>query len=122
MAPTRATDHGLLTTGCHWAVVMSSDKDLQSIEQAKQLVEHAYNAQKSLAGFPQEKVDAIVGAMARAASLTPSASVRWLTLRQATVRPRTKQPRTDFQRNRFTTSSGRCERSACFVRPTASSR
>jgi len=46
---------------------MSSDKDLQSIEQAKQLVEHAYNAQKSLAGFPQEKVDAIVGAMARAA-------------------------------------------------------
>lgn len=46
---------------------MSSDKDLQSIEQAKQLVEHAYEAQKSLAGFPQEKVDAIVGAMARAA-------------------------------------------------------
>jgi acetaldehyde dehydrogenase (acetylating) len=49
------------------AIVMSSDRDLQSIEQAKQLVEHAYNAQKSLAGFPQEKVDAIVGAMARAA-------------------------------------------------------
>ena len=46
---------------------MSSDKDLQSIEQAKQLVERAYDAQKSLAGFPQEKVDAIVGAMAHAA-------------------------------------------------------
>lgn len=46
---------------------MSSDKDLQSIEQAKQLVEQAYNAQKSLASFSQEKVDEIVGAMARAA-------------------------------------------------------
>jgi acetaldehyde dehydrogenase (acetylating) len=46
---------------------MSSDKDLQSIEQARQLVEQAYGAQKSLAGFSQEKVDEIVGAMARAA-------------------------------------------------------
>lgn len=46
---------------------MSSDKDLQSIEQAKQLVEQAYGAQKSLASFSQEKVDEIVGAMARAA-------------------------------------------------------
>lgn len=67
MGPARTTDHGLLTTDCHWTVVMSSDRDLQSIEQAKQLVERAYEAQKSLAGFPQEKVDAIVGAMARAA-------------------------------------------------------
>jgi len=46
---------------------MSSDKDLHSIEQAKQLVELAHGAQKSLARFPQEKVDEIVGAMARAA-------------------------------------------------------
>lgn len=46
---------------------MSSDKDLQSIEQARQLVERAYEAQKALATFPQEKVDEIVGAMARAA-------------------------------------------------------
>src|SRR3989442_452244 len=46
---------------------MSSDKDVQSIEQARQLVERAHEAQKTLANFSQEKVDQIVGAMARAA-------------------------------------------------------
>ncbi|HXU07399.1 MAG TPA: aldehyde dehydrogenase family protein, partial [Blastocatellia bacterium] len=46
---------------------MSSDKDLQSIEQARQLVERAHEAQKIVATFSQEKVDEIVGAMARAA-------------------------------------------------------
>ena len=46
---------------------MSSDKDLESIEQARELVERAHEAQKSLATFAQEKVDAIVGAMARTA-------------------------------------------------------
>ncbi len=46
---------------------MSSDKDLQSIEQARQLVERAYQAQKLLASFSQEQVDRIVSAMAHAA-------------------------------------------------------
>jgi acetaldehyde dehydrogenase (acetylating) len=46
---------------------MSSDKDLKSIEQARTLAERAYEAQKVLGAFPQEKVDEIVGAMARAA-------------------------------------------------------
>jgi len=46
---------------------MSSDKDLKSIEQARELVERAYQAQKVLGAFPQERVDEIVGAMARAA-------------------------------------------------------
>lgn len=46
---------------------MSSDKDQQSIEQARQLVERAWQAQKALAFFSQEKVDEIVGAMARRA-------------------------------------------------------
>jgi acetaldehyde dehydrogenase (acetylating) len=46
---------------------MSSDKDLQSIEQARELVERAHQAQKILAGFSQEKVDAIVSAMAHVA-------------------------------------------------------
>jgi acetaldehyde dehydrogenase (acetylating) len=46
---------------------MSSDKDLQSAEQARELVERAWQAQKQLATFSQEKVDEIVGAMARAA-------------------------------------------------------
>src|SRR6266568_3559975 len=46
---------------------MSSEKNLESIEQARELVERAHEAQKSLATFAQEKVDQIVGAMARAA-------------------------------------------------------
>jgi acetaldehyde dehydrogenase (acetylating) len=46
---------------------MSSDKDLKSIEQARELVERAYEAQKTLGAFAQERVDEIVGAMARAA-------------------------------------------------------
>jgi acetaldehyde dehydrogenase (acetylating) len=46
---------------------MSSDKDTQSIEQARELVARAYEAQKALATFSQEKIDEIVGVMARAA-------------------------------------------------------
>ncbi len=46
---------------------MSSDKDSQSVQQARELVERAYEAQKILATFSQEKIDDIVGAMARAA-------------------------------------------------------
>src|SRR5258705_13825969 len=46
---------------------MSSDKDQQSIEQARELAERAFVAQKTLATFSQEKVDEIVGAMARIA-------------------------------------------------------
>lgn len=46
---------------------MSSDKDLKSIEQARELVERAHEAQKALATFDQQKTDEIVGAMARAA-------------------------------------------------------
>ena len=48
---------------------MSSDKDSKSIEQARELVEKAHQAQKTLATFTQEKVDSIVDAMARAALL-----------------------------------------------------
>ena len=46
---------------------MSSDRDLKSIEQARALVERAHEAQKALATFDQQKIDEIVGAMARAA-------------------------------------------------------
>jgi acetaldehyde dehydrogenase (acetylating) len=46
---------------------MSSEKDQQSIEQARELAERAFEAQKVLATFSQEKIDEIVGAMARAA-------------------------------------------------------
>jgi acetaldehyde dehydrogenase (acetylating) len=46
---------------------MSSDKASQSVEQARALVERAFEAQKTLATFTQEKVDAILAVMARAA-------------------------------------------------------
>jgi acetaldehyde dehydrogenase (acetylating) len=46
---------------------MSSDKNLQSVEQARELAERAFEAQKALATFSQEKIDEIVGAMARVA-------------------------------------------------------
>src|SRR6185369_11266890 len=46
---------------------MSSDKDSQSVEQARELVARAYEAQKILATFSQEKTDEVVGVMARAA-------------------------------------------------------
>src|SRR5438034_827415 len=44
-----------------------SDKSTQSIEQAREFVERASEAQKILATFSQEKIDEIVAAMARAA-------------------------------------------------------
>jgi acetaldehyde dehydrogenase (acetylating) len=46
---------------------MSTDKDLKSIEQARDLVQRAHEAQKTLAGFAQDRVDGIVAAMARVA-------------------------------------------------------
>ena len=44
-----------------------SDADLRSIQQARTLAARARAAQKVLAGFSQEQVDAIVDAMAAAA-------------------------------------------------------
>src|ERR1044072_4830455 len=46
---------------------MSGDKNLQSVEQARELAERAFEAQKALATFSQEMIDEIVGAMARVA-------------------------------------------------------
>jgi len=42
------------------------DKDLQSIYQARQCVEKAYDAQRTFAEFSQERVDAVIEAMAEA--------------------------------------------------------
>src|SRR5215831_9912327 len=44
-----------------------ADRDLQSVQAARDLVEAAHKAQGVLAGFDQAKVDAICDAMARAA-------------------------------------------------------
>src|SRR5918911_1435597 len=46
---------------------MSVDKDLVSVQQARDLVEAAHRAQVELAGFDQAKIDRICEAMARAA-------------------------------------------------------
>ena len=45
---------------------MELDKDLRSRQEARMLAKHAQAAQKALAVFPQEKLDAIVGSIARA--------------------------------------------------------
>ena len=42
------------------------DHDLMSIQEARILVENAHEAQKTLATFPQAKLDEIVECMARA--------------------------------------------------------
>ena len=44
------------------------DHDLLSIQEARILAENAYEAQKALAAFPQEKLDEIVERMAEAVS------------------------------------------------------
>ena len=47
---------------------MQLDKDLQARQEARTLAKQAENAQKELFFFPQEKLDAIVGAVAKAFS------------------------------------------------------
>lgn len=46
---------------------MSLDRDLASVQEARRLVEKAAEAQKVLAGFSQQQIDAVVAAMAEAA-------------------------------------------------------
>src|SRR5947207_6171033 len=46
---------------------MSADKDLISVQQARDLVEGAYKAQAEIAGFDQAKIDRICEAMAKSA-------------------------------------------------------
>ena len=46
---------------------MSADKDLISVQQARDMVEAAHRAQVDLAHFNQEKIDRICAAMAKAA-------------------------------------------------------
>src|SRR5437588_6538408 len=49
-------------------VVMSADKDLISVQQARDLVEAAHRAQAEVARFDQNKIDRICEAMAKAAT------------------------------------------------------
>ncbi|HEY6330982.1 MAG TPA: aldehyde dehydrogenase family protein, partial [Blastocatellia bacterium] len=47
---------------------MTNDIDRQSVDQAEKLMEGAIAAQKELAHLPQDKIDQIIDAMAKAAS------------------------------------------------------
>jgi acetaldehyde dehydrogenase (acetylating) len=51
----------------HWGLVMSADKDLISVQQARDLVEAAHRAQAEVVRFDQAKIDHICEAMAKAA-------------------------------------------------------
>ena len=57
--------HGLIAASVNPS--MTLDKDLQSIQEARRLVEKADEAQKVLARLSQQKIDAIVAACAEAA-------------------------------------------------------
>jgi len=46
---------------------MNLDKDLQSVQEARNLLQEAHKAQRELAGMTQEQIDAIVDSMAREA-------------------------------------------------------
>jgi acetaldehyde dehydrogenase (acetylating) len=50
-----------------WGAIMSADKDLISVQQARDLVEAAHRAQLEIARFDQAKIDRICEAMATAA-------------------------------------------------------
>src|SRR5207245_6257499 len=50
-----------------WSLIMSADKDLISVQQARYLVEAAHRAQAEIARFDQAKIDRICDAMAKAA-------------------------------------------------------
>jgi acetaldehyde dehydrogenase (acetylating) len=50
-----------------WEFVMSADKDLISVQQARDLVDAAHRAQLEIARFDQAKIDRICEAMAKAA-------------------------------------------------------
>jgi len=74
-----------------------SDRDLASIAEARALARRAKQAWIELAEFSQERIDAIVDAMAAAA--VPQA--------EAFARSKTKFRKTSSRRKRFTTSSVR---------------
>src|SRR5215472_4626765 len=52
------------------------DRDLESIQEARRLVEKAADAQRALAGYGQAEIDAVVGACAEAARLQAESLAR----------------------------------------------
>jgi acetaldehyde dehydrogenase (acetylating) len=76
---------------------MSADKDLLSVQQARDLVEAAHRAQQEVARFDQAKIDRICDVMAKAASARIGhASRPWLSKKPATAWLKTKQVKNQF--------------------------
>lgn len=61
------------------------DKDLHSIQEARQMVERAYAAQKVWATATQQQVDRVCEAMAQAAFLGAERLGTWLPKRRGSV-------------------------------------
>ena len=57
------------------------DKDILSIQQTRDLLKRAKQAQKVLAGFTQEKIDSIVEAMAEAGYKNAAGWQIWLSMK-----------------------------------------
>ena len=76
---------------------MSSDKASQSVEQARELVERAYEAQKTLATFSQEKIDDILAVMARAEGLGTGQITLYMFGGLASLNGQPAQPMSEFK-------------------------
>ena len=87
---------------------MSVDKDLISVQQARDLVEAAHRAQAEVAQFDQGKIDRICEAMARAALREAARSERWPLKKPVTAFPPTNKRRTGSPPKMFGTTFAAC--------------
>ena len=89
------------------AAAPQTDRDLTSIAEARALARRAKQAWLELAEFSQEQIDAIVDAMAAAATPCAEVFARMAVVKPATASSTTRSRRTCSRRRRFTISSGR---------------
>jgi hypothetical protein len=85
----------------------ASNKDLESIAQARALAVAARQGTVPSGELTQEQIDAIVTAMAEAVTPQAEASRAWLSRKPATASRPTKFRRISFRRVRCTSSSSR---------------
>ena len=81
------------------------DKDLLSIQEARSLVRGARKAQAEFVLLGQDRVDAIVKAIADAAAPRRRRWARWPWKRRDSERFRTRRPRTSLPAKSFTKPS-----------------
>ena len=93
---------------------MSADKDLVSVQQARDLVEAAFKAQGEVARFDQAKIDRICEAMAKAA-LREAARLGAMAVEETGYGvPMTSRRRTVSQPKMSGTTSAACVLSALY--------